>query len=72
MEFTVQNFVKSGAVRHLCHYADSECGNPIDWNRVTEYARREFRDATEQQIADLIETCKHSHQLAEFINNERE
>jgi hypothetical protein len=54
MEFTIQNFVKSGAVRHICYYAASECGEPVDWAKVKEYIGREFRDASDIERNNLL------------------
>jgi hypothetical protein len=54
MEFTIQNFVKSGAVRHICYYASTECGEPVEWVKVMNYIDREFRDASDIEREKLF------------------
>lgn len=58
MEFTIPNFVRSGAVRHLCYYADNLGGTESVWPDVREYAIREFRECPYETILELIAFCK--------------
>lgn len=70
MEFTLENFIKSGAVRHICYYADTECGRPVDWNKVGDYISREFRDAPFDERLILLLHCKESYDEAMKLNSE--
>lgn len=70
MEFTLKNFITSGAVKHICYYAATECGIPVDWDKVAEYVQREFRDATQEQRQDLLGYCYRSYCEAQKLNME--
>lgn len=72
MEVTYANLVSAGAIRHLCAYFDSIGGKDEQWSDVEQYAKREWRDAPTEDIANLIERCKQCWEHARLLNIESE
>lgn len=70
MGATLEDMIKAGALRQLCHYFDSIGGKEEDWIKVEEFAMREFREVPPLRIKFLIVACKVAVRKAQECNSE--
>ena len=68
MATTVKQLVRAGAVGTICLKYYQLRGKKDRWERVEQWARSEFSDASQQTIRAVIERCKRSARLADRIN----
>lgn len=67
MSRTLQDLIKAGALSQLCRYHHKLGGSDDDWQRVSDFAYREFREIDTATIDRLIAKAKDARRAARLL-----